>query len=177
MTIQDPIVLNVDDSENDALLMRVVFERAGFVRQLRFARDGDEAIAYLQGDGIYSDRAQHPLPTVMLLDLNMPRKNGFEVLAWIRQQPRFRRLRVFILTASSHAGDIRRAYDLGAHSYLVKPGNLDGLIHLAKTLIAWLRLCHFAPLGELDDEPMPRLPSAPETNNVNHEHASNLIRS
>jgi len=146
MTIEDPIVLIVDDSEYDALLMRTVFERSGFVQPLRFARDGEEAIAYLRGDGVYFDRKQFPLPTVMLLDLNMPRKNGFEVLAWIQQQPALKRLRVYVLSASSRAEDIQRSYDLGAGSYLVKPGNLDGLMHLAKTLITWLKLSQFAPL-------------------------------
>lgn len=147
MNIDAPIVLLADDSDYDSLLMRTVFERAGFVHPLRFARDGEEAIAYLRGDGAYADREQFPLPTVLLLDLNMPRKNGFEVLVWIRQQPAFKRLRVYVLSASSRAEDIERAYDLGANSYLVKPGNLDGLMHMAKCLIAWLRLSHFAPLA------------------------------
>ena len=80
MMIEDPIVLLVDDSENDAILMRTVFERAGFVEPMRFAVDGDDAIAYLRGDGRYSDRKLFPLPTTVLLDLNMPRKDGFEVL-------------------------------------------------------------------------------------------------
>lgn len=146
MKIDNPIVLLVDDSENDALLMRTVFERAGFVEPLRFARDGEEAIAYLRGDGRYADRKQFPLPTMVLLDLNMPRKNGFEVLEWLRGQPELRRLRVYILSASSRPQDIERAYDLGANSYLVKPGNLDGLMHLAKSLVSWLQLSHFAPL-------------------------------
>lgn len=148
MTIEDPIVLIVDDSENDILLMRTVFGRAGFVQPLRFARDGEHAIAYLRGDGTYGDRQQFPLPTVVLLDLNMPRKNGFEVLEWIRQQPGLKRLRVYILSASSRPEDIERTYDLGANSYLVKPSNLDGLMQMAKCLFAWLRLSHFPPLTE-----------------------------
>ena len=150
MTIEDPIVLLVDDSDKDGLLMRTVFERAGFVQPLHSVEDGEEAIAYLRGDGAWSDRMLFPIPTVVLLDLNMPRKNGFEVLAWIRQQPALKRLRVYILSASSRAGDIQRAYDLGANSYLVKPGTLDGLMHLAKTVLAWLRLNHFAPLAGAD---------------------------
>ncbi len=145
MTIEHPIVLLVDDSVNDTLLMRTVFDRAGFVEPLRFARDGDEAIAYLRGDGTFADRKKFPFPTVVLLDLNMPRKNGFEVLEWIRQQPALKRLRVYPLSASSRPEDISRAYDLGANSYLVKPGNLDGLMHMATALVAWLKLSHFAP--------------------------------
>lgn len=148
MKAEDPIILVVDDSAHDALLMRTVFARAGLVQPLQFAHDGDEAIAYLQGDSPFADRAQFPLPTVMLLDLNMPRKNGFELLEWIRRQPALRRLPVIVLSASSQPEDIRRSYDLGASAYLVKPGNLDGLMHLARTLVAWLQLSHVAPLND-----------------------------
>jgi len=152
MIIVDPIVLLVDDSETDALLMRTVFERAGFVLPLQFAHDGVEAIAYLRGDGPYCDRIKFPLPTVMLLDLNMPRKDGFEVLVWIREQPALKRLRVYVLTASNRPEDIRRAYDLGANSYLVKPTNLDGLTQMAKILVAWLRRSHFPSIAVTEQD-------------------------
>jgi CheY-like chemotaxis protein len=148
MTIEDPIVLLVDDSEDDALLMHAIVGRAGFVESLRVVRNGGEAIAYLRGDGVYCNRKLFPLPTAVLLDLKMPRESGFEVLAWMRQQPAFRHLHIYILTASSRPEDIQQAYALGANSYLVKPANLDGLIHLAKCLLAWLKLSHFAHAAE-----------------------------
>ncbi len=151
MKISDPIVLLVDDSRDDSLLMRVVFERAGFAQPPRFAFDGMDAIAYLQGDGRYGDRTQFPIPTVVLMDLNMPRKNGFEALEWIRGQPAFRRLPVYILSGSSRPQDIERAYDLGANSYLVKPGNLDGLVQMAKCLFGWINISHFAPPHNVDE--------------------------
>lgn len=157
MLIENAKVLLVDDCENAAMLMRIVFERAGYVEPLRWASDGMDAIAYLKGEGGYADRTQHPWPTVVLLDLNMPRKNGFEVLAWIRQQAGLRRLPVYVLSASNLSDDIRRAHDLGANAYLLKPGTLDGLMQLAKELAAWLRFTHLVPVTGLgDDESPPR---------------------
>lgn len=143
MLIEDPIVLLVDDSEDDALLLGRIFERVGFMAPLQFVRDGEEVIAYLNGAGVYADRTKFPLPTVVLLDLKMPRKSGFDVLTWIRQQPGLKRLCVYILSASSQIDDIKRAYDLGANSYLVKPGTLDELTGMAQGLLAWLKLSHF----------------------------------
>jgi CheY-like chemotaxis protein len=156
MTAVEPRVLLVDNSEEDILLMRTVFERVGFAGPLQFARGGDEAIAYLRGDGAYGDRQRFSLPTVLLLDLNMPRKDGFEVLKWIRAQPGLRRLCVYILSASSRPEDIDRAYDLGANSYLVKPSNLDGLMHLTKCLVAWLKISRLSALSDPaeDHEPV-----------------------
>lgn len=152
MTIDDPVILLVEDSEEDALLMHTVAERAGFGRSLTLARNGEEAIAYLRGDGAYRDRRQFPLPAAVLLDLNLPRINGFEVLSWMRQQPAFKHLHTYILTSSSRPEDIQKAYDLGANSYLVKPVNFDGLVNLTNCLLAWLRLSHFtAPVGSGED--------------------------
>jgi CheY-like chemotaxis protein len=157
MRVENPVVLIVDDNTSDILLLRTVFRRAGFVNPLQFASNGNEAIAYLQGTGEYADRTKHPLPTVVLLDLNMPGKNGFEMLQWIHRQPPFRQLRVYILSASSRPEDIERAYDLGANSYLVKPRNLDGLVQLAECLIAWLRISQFTPLHEESEQMQPAL--------------------
>jgi CheY-like chemotaxis protein len=154
MTIEDPVVLLVDDQADAAELMRIVFARAGFVNSLRFANDGEKAIAYLRGDTGSDNYKLLGLPTVVLLDLNMPRKNGFEVLHWIReQQPALNQLWVCILSASSQPADIARAYDLGANAYLVKPGNLAGLMHMATNLLAWLRLIQFAPLNMDEAKP------------------------
>ncbi len=83
--------LLVDDGEDDLLLMHKAFKRAKCTVSLQEVHNGEEAIAYLKGEGSYCDRKQFPLPTVMLLDLNMPKKDGFEVLAWVRAQPRLKR--------------------------------------------------------------------------------------
>jgi len=153
----DPIVLLVDDSANDALLMATVFQRTDFDQPLRFVTSGEDAIAYLQGVGRFCNRAEFPLPAIVLLDLNMPRKNGLEVLAWIRQQPSLGRICVYVLSASSRREDTEKAFALGANAYLVKPGNLDELSHLARTLVAWIKLGHFAVAPEARHEMEPAL--------------------
>jgi CheY-like chemotaxis protein len=138
-------LLLVDDSRNDLDLMRVAFKEAGFNIALQEVRNGDDAIAYLKGDGIYSDRDQYPLPVVVLLDLNMPRKNGFEVLLRARTDPALRRISIIILTSSVRREDVERAFDLGANAFLVKPATLDELIEMVRCLRDWLEINHFPP--------------------------------
>src|SRR5579862_9754726 len=99
-------ILLVDDSENDIFLMRAAFKKAEFNSPLREVHNGEEAIAYLKGEGIYSDRNKYPSPSVVLLDLNMPMKNGFDVLSWVRTQQAFKRLSIIILTASMRPEDV-----------------------------------------------------------------------
>ena len=142
-------ILLVDDSENDIFLMRAAFKKAEFKISLQEAHNGEEAIAYLKGEGIYSDRNKYPLPSVMLLDLNMPMKNGFDVLSWVRTQPAFKRLSIIILTASSRPEDVERAFDLGANSYLVKPRELETLAAMIRCLRDWIQINHFPPLNDM----------------------------
>ena len=141
-------ILLVDDSTEDIFLMRTAFEKAEFNSQLQEVHSGEEAIAYLKGEGAYGDRNKHPLPSVMLLDLNMPMKNGFDVLSWVRSQPEFKRLSITILTASMRPEDVERAFDLGANSYLVKPSNLDALASMIRCLRDWIQINHFPPLND-----------------------------
>ena len=142
-------ILLVDDSENDLILMRAAFKKAEFNNPLREVRDGEEAIAHLKGERPYGDRAKYPLPVVMLLDLNMPKKNGFEVLTWVRTQPSLKNLSIIILTASVRMEDVQKAYDLGAHSFLVKPASLEKLVGMIRCLRDWLEINHFPPLNEV----------------------------
>jgi len=148
MNVKQTILL-VDDSENDLFLMRAAFKKAEFNSPLQMVQNGEEAIVYLKGEGIYQDRNQYALPAVMLLDLNMPRKNGFEVLEWVRSQPALKRLSVIILTASLRGEDVERAFDLGATAFLVKPATLDQLITMIRRLRDWLEINHFPPLNEV----------------------------
>ena len=136
-------LLLVEDDPNDVALIRRAFKKARILNPLNIVHDGEEAIAYLAGQGEYADRSKFPLPAVVLLDLKLPRRSGHEVLAWLRQQPGLRRLPVVVLTSSSDTPDVRQAYDLGANSYLVKPVSFDGLMEMVKTLgLYWLVFNH-----------------------------------
>ena len=141
-------ILLVDDSDNDRVLMRLAFKKASFNWPMLELCDGEDAIAYLKGDGPYSDRKQFPLPTVMLLDLNMPKKNGFEVLKWARAQEAFKRLQIIVLSASTRQDDVKRAYYLGANSFLVKPSTTNELVLTIGCLRDWLQLNQLASPDE-----------------------------
>jgi len=143
---ENQTLLLVDDSEDDLSLMRHACHAARFRAQLQTVSSGEEAMAYLAGEGIYHDRRQFPLPVVMVLDLNMPRKNGFEVLSWLRTQPGLKRLVVIVLTASSRPEDVEMAFEAGTASYLVKPPTMAALIAMVCCLRDWLEYNHFPPL-------------------------------
>jgi len=136
-----PPILLVEDMSDDVLLLQRAFHRAALDWPIHVVQDGEAAIAYLAGSGPYADRTRYPLPALLLLDLKLPRRSGFEVLAWVRRQPGLHRLPVVVLTSSREPADITRAYDLGANSYLVKPAGADELVDLARTLSHyWLGL-------------------------------------
>jgi CheY-like chemotaxis protein len=125
------LILLVEDDENAVLLIRRTFAKAKMPNPLQVLNQGDAAIAYLKGEGPYADREKHPLPGVVLLDLRMAGKDGFEVLLWIRNKPELKNLRVVALTSSSEIWDMDPAYHLGANSFLVKPPdfeNVDALV-------------------------------------------------
>jgi len=130
----EALILLVEDREDDIVLVRKAFERAHIPNPIQVVRDGEEAMAYLSGDGKYSNRAEYPLPWLILLDLKMPRVDGFEVLTWIRQQPDFRSLIVVVLTSSDHIRDVNRAYALGANSFMVKPLDFENAVETSKLI-------------------------------------------
>jgi len=137
-------ILLAKDNETDALLVRRAIQIAGVKAQLQVVRDGQEAVDYLAGVNSYSDRVQHPFPKLMLLDLQMPRLNGFEVLKIVRTDLHFTRLPVIVLTNSENPADIKRAYELGATSYFRKPDSVEGLDEMIHVLHAyWLKFNHF----------------------------------
>lgn len=135
MSASPATILLAEDETNDVFLMRRAFEKAKLLHPLPVVSDGAEAISYLSGEGRYANRQEFPLPTLLLLDLKLPRRSGLEVLEWIRRQPSpLRRLPVVILSSSQQTIDINRAYELGANSYLVKPVDFAGLLELVKAL-------------------------------------------
>jgi CheY-like chemotaxis protein len=141
-------ILMVDDGADDLFFLRKAFAMANCPFLLQEAINGEEAIRYLNGDDRYQDRNRFPQPILMLLDLNMPKKNGFDVLAWVRAQPKLRPLAIVILTASMRGEDLERAFELGATSFLVKPSDLETLSAMMRCLCAWIQINHFPALGE-----------------------------
>jgi CheY-like chemotaxis protein len=122
MTARDqPVVLIAEDNENDIVMLQRAFRQASITAPIQYVSNGEQAIAYLKGDGRFSRRDEFPLPDLLLLDLKMPRKSGFDVLEWLRTQPSMSHLRVVVLTTSEELRDVNRAYALGAASFLTKP--------------------------------------------------------
>lgn len=131
-----PTILHVDDDENDRLLLTIAHQRAKVPTRLVAVCDGLEAIAYLRGDGVYADRRCAPMPNLVLLDLKLPFKSGFEVLEWIRSQDKLRHVPVIILSSSQHECDRDRAFRGGARSYLVKPVSVEAMVDIVRELHA-----------------------------------------
>lgn len=127
-------VLLVEDDYNDVLLIQRAFRKANVELPLSIVEDGDEAVAYLSRSGQYADIERYPPPMLVLLDLKLPRRSGLEVLAWIRQQPKLKRLLVVVLTSSQEDSDLAQAYDLGINSYLLKPVDFQNLVRLIKLI-------------------------------------------
>jgi CheY-like chemotaxis protein len=139
--VTDFVVLLVEDDPDHVLLIQRAFSKANLVNPLRIVRDGEDAVAYLSGTGSYSDRSRHPLPSLILLDLKLPRKSGLEVLAWLRGDPSLKFTPVVVLTSSAETRDIEKAYALGVNSYLVKPVKFGDLLEMVKSIgMYWMIL-------------------------------------
>lgn len=135
-----PVILLVEDNPDDVLLVRRAVKKAALAVALQVVEDGDEAVAYLGGSGRYGERARHPLPDLVLLDLKLPKRSGLEVLRWVRSQSALDTTPVVVLTSSGEDEDVQRAYALGANSYLQKPVAFNGLVHLLGVLdLYWFR--------------------------------------
>ncbi len=127
-------LLMADDDPDDRMLARDALTEARLVNEMYFVEDGEELMDYLRHQGKYANLADSPRPGVILLDLNMPKKDGREALKGIKADPDLRRLPVVVLTTSRSEEDIYRTYDLGASSYITKPVTFEGLVEVMKSL-------------------------------------------
>lgn len=128
-------VLGVDDSNDDLFFLERALSKRADLRLVATAADGEEAIAYLRGEGKFSDRTRWPAPDLMLLDLKMPERDGFAVLEWLRANPQTK-LRVFVFTSSLSAADRSRALELGANEFYIKPTSPAGYREFAALISA-----------------------------------------
>src|SRR5437588_10022904 len=134
------VILLVEDRTDDVELVRRGLLKAKVFNPLQVVSDGEEALAYLDGVGKYADRKLYPLPDIILLDLKMPKMDGFEVLREVRNRPALSPIRVLVLTSSEDIYEVNKAYALGANSFLVKPHDFHDFTALMRTLSAfWLQ--------------------------------------
>jgi CheY-like chemotaxis protein len=136
MTSTD-LVLVAEDNPDDALLLRRALDKSGIVARVKIVADGEEILLYLQGDGKYGNRSNNPLPSLIILDLKMPRKSGLEVLQWLSDNSQFAVVPTIVLSSSNLESDVRAAYDLGANTYFVKPSSFEELVETMKMLQAY----------------------------------------
>jgi CheY-like chemotaxis protein len=153
--LNNDFVLVAEDNPDDALLLRRALDKAGIRARLKIVSDGEELLLYLQGLGAYSNRANCPLPSLIILDLKMPRKSGLEVLAWLNENRDLAIVPTIVLSASNLDKDIRSAYHLGANTYFVKPTTFDELVETMRMVDAyWRKAMKVQPEGgEADISP------------------------
>jgi CheY-like chemotaxis protein len=131
---EQALFLLVEDNEDHVALIRRAFTKSKVVNPVQVVPNGEEAIAYLEATGRFSNRAEFPLPSLILLDLKLTGMDGFDVLRWIRAQPTLRAIRVVVLTSSNAIKDVNLAYQLGANSFLVKPVDFEDFVRIAQAL-------------------------------------------
>lgn len=133
--IGSPItILMADDDADDRMLAKEALEESRVRNELYFVEDGEELLDYLKRRGKFADSEKAPRPSLILLDLNMPRKDGREALREIKADPDLRRIPVVIMTTSKAEEDVFRSYDLGANSFITKPVTFERLVELMRTL-------------------------------------------
>jgi CheY-like chemotaxis protein len=120
-------ILVAEDSEDYALVLESAMKAIGWKNPIRILPNGTEVIAYLSGEGKYSDREAYPFPSVMFVDIRMPQADGFDVLRWVRKHPKCSVLPTMMLSSSDEQKDVQLAYELGANGYLVKPADINDL--------------------------------------------------
>jgi CheY-like chemotaxis protein len=142
-------ILMADDDPEDRMLVEDAWQESRLVNSLNFVEDGEDLMDYLYHRGKYTDPGSSPVPDLILLDLNMPRKDGREALKEIKSDPDLRRIPVVILTTSQEEADILSTYDLGANSFIKKPVTFESLVDIVKTLAKyWFQIVELVPENE-----------------------------
>jgi len=140
------VILLADDDEEDRMLAADAMRESRVANDLRFVEDGEELLDYLYKRGSYAGPDAAPTPGLILLDLNMPRKDGREALREIKADPDLRRIPVVVLTTSKAEEDIYRTYDLGANSFITKPVSFDGLVNVMRDIGRyWIEIVELPP--------------------------------
>jgi CheY-like chemotaxis protein len=140
-------ILIIEDDPNDVVLLKRALSRENINNPVQVVHDGKEALHYLQGEGKYHDRTEFPFPSVIFTDLKMPRMSGFDVLDWLKKHPECSVIPLIILSASKMEADVRKAYQMGANAYLVKPGSIGELQEMVKTAYNFWALCEKPPMS------------------------------
>jgi len=139
-------ILMADDDADDRTLTKEAFEEARLINDLRFVENGEQLLEYLRRQGPYAPPAEAPRPGLILLDLNMPRKDGRTVLKELKTDPALRQIPVVVLTTSKADEDIYKSYDLGVNSYIVKPVTFEALVDILQTLEKyWFEIVELPP--------------------------------
>lgn len=124
------VILLGDDSPDDVVLIKRALQQAGVLNAVQTVTGGEDVLCYLKGEGIYEDRERYPFPLLLLLDLRMPDRSGFEILAWLKHHQELRPKAVVVLTGAANLDEIRLGYDSGADSFLVKPLVVEDLVNV-----------------------------------------------
>jgi two-component system response regulator len=145
--MKEPIILLVEDNLDDVELTKIAFDESKLINELVVVRDGQEALDWLFCMNKYAQRDPHEVPSMILLDLKLPKVGGLEVLQRLREHPKLRRLPVVILTSSREEQDILRSYDLGANSYIRKPVDFTQFTNAVRELgVYWVVLNEPPPM-------------------------------
>lgn len=140
MNIPTETILIVEDEESDVEFLKRAFAKAGVPNPVQAVSNGEEAIAYLRGTGLFANRKAFPFPRVIITDLKMPHMGGLQLLRWIHENPTFRVIPTIVFTSSTAQSDVDEAFQCGAGAYIVKPVEFKELERIAKTIADYWRL-------------------------------------
>lgn len=139
-------ILLIEDDPNDVFFVRDAIAKSGRGHRLYAVTDGNEAIAYLKGQGQYANREAHPVPNIVLTDLKMPGMDGFEFLQWLKEHPECGIIPAIVFSSSRHDADVRKAYRLGANAYIMKPTRLAELVDVLHSTYEFWSHCERPPM-------------------------------